>query len=262
MTGALGAIAEAADLAAGAAIGAAALAGARVPAQLRCTDPANFGLVPFDFNPKKIGMSRQGSYGNRSTPTASNGSSNAMVTQNVRNSKITVGEVKLEGMTTKMRCDTLLGWMAPGSALNLVGMVAALAGANLTTEPPVLTFQWGPPMIGFMYHVRMTSCEISYERFTSAGIPIRAMINLQLQEVPSLLGSLPMNPTSGGQPGRRTHTVGEGETLQSIATANYGTPALWRRIAEVNGIDDPARVRPGTTVYLPNANELTSGGAR
>jgi hypothetical protein len=260
--GALGGAAGAVDMAAGIGIGAAALAGARVPAMLRCTDPANFGIVPFDFNPKKIEMSRQSTYGNRSTPTATNGSSNSSTAQNVRNAQIVISEVKFEGVTTKMRCDTLLGWMAPGSALNLVGMVAALAGANLTTEPPVLTFQWGPPMIGFMYSVRMTGCDITYERFSHAGIPIRAVLNLTLQEVPSLLGSLPMNPTSGGQPGRRTHTVGQGDTLQSIATANYGTPALWRRIAEVNGIDDPSRVRPGTTVYLPNADELTSGTAR
>src|SRR3954451_23985338 len=110
MTGALGAVAAAADIAAGAATGAAMLAGARVPAQLRCTDPANFGLVSFDFNPKKIDMARQGSYGNRSTPTSTNGSSNASVTQNVRNTEITVADVKFEGLTTKMRCDTLLGW--------------------------------------------------------------------------------------------------------------------------------------------------------
>jgi len=262
MTGALSAVAAAADIAAGAAIGAAMLAGARVPAQLRCTDPANFGLVSFDFNPKKIEMSRTSTYSNRSTPTATNGSSNASTANNVRNAQIVVSDIKFEGMTTKMRCDTLLGWMAPGSALNLVGMVAALAGANLTTEPPVLTFQWGPPMVGFMYSVRLTNCKVTYERFTSAGIPIRATLGLTMQEVPSLLGSLPMNPTSGGQPGRRTHTVAEGETLQSIATANYGTPALWRRIAEVNGIDDPTRVRPGTTVYLPNGDELTAGSRR
>ncbi|HTI20372.1 MAG TPA: LysM peptidoglycan-binding domain-containing protein [Kutzneria sp.] len=262
MTGALGAVAAAADIAAGAAIGAAMLAGARVPAQLRCTDPANFGLVSFDFNPKKIEMSRQSTFSNRATPTATNGSSNAATTNNVRNAQIVVSDVKFEGLTTKMRCDTLLGWMAPGSALNLVGMVAALAGANLTTEPPVLTFQWGPPMVGFMYSVRLTNCKVVYERFSSAGIPNRATLNLTMQEVPSLLGSLPMNPTSGGQPGRRTHTVGQGETLQSIATANYGTPALWRRIAEVNGIDDPTRLRPGTTVYLPNGDELTSGSPR
>jgi hypothetical protein len=27
-------------------------------------------------------------------------------------------------------------------------------------------------------------------------------------------------------------------------------------VAEVNGIDDPFRVKPGDTVYLPNANEI------
>jgi nucleoid-associated protein YgaU len=42
---------------------------------------------------------------------------------------------------------------------------------------------------------------------------------------------------------------------------NYGTPALWRKIAEVNRIQDPARIRPGQTVYLPNADELTNGTA-
>jgi nucleoid-associated protein YgaU len=36
----------------------------------------------------------------------------------------------------------------------------------------------------------------------------------------------------------------------------YGTPGLWRRIAEVNRIQDPTRVRPGTTIYLPNPDEL------
>ena len=257
MTGALGIAAGAADIAAGAAIGAAALAGARVPAMLRCTDPANFGVVIFDFNPEAITMARQGQYGSRATPGATSGSSSSCYAQNVKNSKITLKQVTFEGMTTKLRCDTLLGWMSPGSVPNIVGMVAAIAGLNLTAEPPVLTFQWGPPMIGFMYSVIMTSCTVTYTRFTSAGIPVRAQIDLQLQEMPSLLGSLPMNPTSGGLPGRRAHTVGQGETLQSIATANYGTPALWRRIAEVNGIDDPARVRPGSTVYLPNQDEIT-----
>jgi len=77
-----------------------------------------------------------------------------------------------------------------------------------------------------------------------------------------MLGTLPMNPTSGGMPGRRSHTVGQGENLQSIAMANYGRPGLWRRIAEVNGITDPTRVRPGSTVYLPNEDELVNGSTR
>ena len=50
--------------------------------------------------------------------------------------------------------------------------------------------------------------------------------------------------------------------LQSIAMDNYRTPGLWRRIAEVNGIQDLARLRPGTTIYLPNPDELTAGARR
>jgi nucleoid-associated protein YgaU len=100
---------------------------------------------------------------------------------------------------------------------------------------------------------------VDYTRFTPMGIPIRAKVSLTMMEKPSLLGSLPMNPTSGGQPGRSAHAVSAGETLQSISFARYGTPALWRRIAEVNGIHDPTRVRPGTVVYLPNPDELTTG---
>ena len=46
-----------ANIAAGAAIGAAALAGARVPASLRCTTLPNIGFVYFDFNPTEISVS-------------------------------------------------------------------------------------------------------------------------------------------------------------------------------------------------------------
>jgi nucleoid-associated protein YgaU len=137
------------------------------------------------------------------------------------------------------------------------GLFAQVGGmGNFATAPAPLTFTWGPPMVGFMYDVKLTSCRVVYERFTPAGIPIRAKISLDMEEVPSKFGSLPTNPTSGGLPGRRSHTVADGESLQSIAMANYGT--LWRRIAEVNRIQNPSRVRAGTVIYLPNADELTA----
>jgi nucleoid-associated protein YgaU len=50
--------------------------------------------------------------------------------------------------------------------------------------------------------------------------------------------------------------VVEGDNLQSIATAGYGSPGRWRALAEANDIDDPLRVRPGEVVYLPNDDEL------
>jgi hypothetical protein len=247
-----------ANIAAGAAIGVAALAGARVPAMLRCTTLPNIGLVYFDFNPSQISMSRVGVTSVKPSPGSNGGSS---TTQKVKPMTMKVNKVVFEGWDTKLRCDTLLTWTNPAAGF-LGQVLSAAMGKNLKTQPPELTFQWGPPLIGFMYTVTLQNVTINYNRFTSAGIPIRAEVSLTMNEVPSLLGTLPQNPTSGGLVGRRAHTVAHGETLQTIATANYGNPGAWRRIAEVNDIKDPTRVRPGTTVYLPNPDELDQGSRR
>ena len=63
------------------------------------------------------------------------------------------------------------------------------------------------------------------------------------------------NPTSGGRPGRRTHVVTTGETLPSIAYAEYKEAGRWRAIAIENGIDDPFRLAPGTALLIPPAVE-------
>jgi nucleoid-associated protein YgaU len=247
-----------ANLVAGAAIGAASLAGARVPASLRCTTLPHIGFVYFDFNPKEITIQRTSRI--KSVASPGNGGSQ-QAAQKSDPAKITMNEVLLEGMDTKLRCDTLLTWTSPDAGF-LGQLMSIVSGQNLKTQPPPLTFRWGPPMVGFMYTVLMQSVSVKYTRFTSAGIPVRAKVNLGFYEIPSLLGTLPQNPTSGGLVGRRAHTVGHGESLQSIATANYGNPGAWRRIAEVNGIQDPAKVRPGDTIYLPNPQELADGSAR
>jgi nucleoid-associated protein YgaU len=259
-----GAALDVVEAVADAAMGVASMLGAHIPASLTCITPPNIGFVPFDFNPEKITMARTSTTSGMTKPQrpgmtglatgAKTSGTSGSYLRNVKASKISLAEVVFEGPFTKLRCDTLLTWMNPST-----GLIAAVAGrGNFATAPAPLTFVWGPPMVGFMYDVKLTSCRVVYERFTPAGIPIRAKISLEMEEVPSILGSLPTNPSSGGLPGRRTHTVGDGESLQSIALANYGTPALWRRIAEVNGIQNPSRVRSGTVIYLPNADELTA----
>lgn len=254
----IGMISAGANIAAGAAIGAAALAGARVPASLRCTTLPNIGFVYFDFNPTEITFTRNAVKSTTPSPARGGGT---QTQQKVQPTTINFSDLYLEGMDTKLRCDTLMTWLNPDAGF-LGQLLSAVTGKNLKTQPPELTFQWGPPMIGFMYTVTLSSVKVTYNRFTSAGIPVRAKVGITMNEVPSMLGTLPQNPTSGGLMGRRAHTVGHGESLQSIATTNYGNPGAWRRIAEVNGIKDPTRVRPGTTVYLPNADELDEGGAR
>lgn len=260
VAGAAGGMANALGNVANAAIN--ALAVVRIPATLACVIPPNIGLVPFDFNPDQIDFSRTASVSNRASMTSTSpspsGGTGAIV-KKVSPPSIKLSNLILEGLTTKLRCDQLLRWMSPFSGIPGLG---GMGGATQASTLPDITFSWGPPMVAFLYQVRITSLNISYVRFNAMGMPIRAKVSLQLQEVPSLLASLPTNPTSGGLPGRRTHVVTDGDTLQSIATATYGRPGAWRRIAAVNRINNPTKLRPGTTLYLPNPDELTDGSAR
>ncbi|HSH23634.1 MAG: LysM peptidoglycan-binding domain-containing protein [Actinomycetota bacterium] len=227
-------------------------------ARLTCKMPP--GMVYFDFNPTALTFSRQMVSQQRGSSSAQSGSpagSTATIFRGSPQSSITIDKLILVGADTKYRCDTLLGWLSPN--MGLVGALMSAVGVPLASRPPVLIFQWGPPMAGFMYDCVLKSCKIIYKRFDPSGIPLRAEASLTLQQQPSLLASLPTNPTSGGLRGRQRHVVSDGENLQTIATATYGRPGHWRAVAEANGIDDPLRVRPGAVVYLPNAGELSTG---
>lgn len=233
-------------------------------AMLICKLPP--GEVQFDFNPKNIQMARRTSSGQRpvaSTSGAGTGSTGSILRGSAQ-STIDIKEIVLQGADTKSRCDQLLDWMNPGGGLlsRLAGMaLSAMSGGaiNLATKLPQLTFMWGPPAEAFMYDCTLQSCTIVYKRFDPTGKPLRADVSLTLQEEPNLLSSLPTNPTSGGLPGRHIHVVSDGENLQTISTAAYGAPRHWRAIADVNGIDDPTRVRAGRELFLPNPNELIEG---
>ncbi|MGW5050213.1 LysM peptidoglycan-binding domain-containing protein [Actinokineospora sp. NPDC004072] len=263
---AAGAVGKPADMAqsaasavVGAGIGAAVVAGARVPALLYSVDARSPGVVNFDFNPEKISIRRSTSYLTRAVMVAVHDpvGASASIPRKSEAPEITLSKITFEGLTAKLRCDQLLRWMNPFPGFDAPG----IGGATLETALPLLTFQWGPPMVAFMYDVRLLNLTINYVRFDVTGIPLRAEVDMKLRQQPSALASLPTNPTSGGLPGRASHTVAEGETLISIATTRYGRPGLWRRIAEVNGITDPSRVRPGRTLYLPNPGELIGGTA-
>jgi hypothetical protein len=120
-------------------------------------------------------------------------------------------------------------------------------------SPPWVIFRWGG-LTGFLAYV--SQVQAKYTLFTAEGVPIRATCQVTLEE---LAGEAPrQNPTSGGLVPHRAHTVVEGDSLPAIAYREYGQPVLWRAVAELNGIDDPMRLRPGTRLLLPPAEELTS----
>lgn len=123
-------------------------------------------------------------------------------------------------------------------------------------SPPWVIFRWGG-ITGFLAYVSSVSAR--YTLFSSGGVPIRAVVTLTLEE---LSGAPPgQNPTSGGLVPRRIHVMGQGDTLAGLAYREYGTAALWRAIAEANGIDDPFRIPAGRTILLPAAEELITPAA-
>jgi hypothetical protein len=131
--------------------------------------------------------------------------------------------------------------------------------SSLTSKkasPPWVVFRWGG-LTGFLAYV--SQVQAKYTLFTATGLPIRATCTVTLEE---LSGDAPkQNPTSGGLLPHRVHAVVAGDCLQAIAYQEYGAPTLWRAVAELNHVDDPMRLRPGTRLFLPPLEELTGTNA-
>lgn len=130
----------------------------------------------------------------------------------------------------------------------------ASRGAGRAT-PPLVVLQWGTTRSFPAYVASVTA---KYTLFTPGGTPIRATASVALEEVPGVLAR--QNPTSGSPGVRRLHTLVEGDTLASVAYAEYGDPTLWRALAAHNGVDDPVRLRAGTTLLVPGPDDLAVGG--
>ncbi len=213
-----------------------------------------FENVEFDFNPTKISLGRATNTANQ--PTGGRGGSTGSIFRGSA-PRTLKGDALLVGNDVKDRGELLCKWMDPGGGLlgKAAGAVlSAISGGrmNLASKPPILLFSWGP----FIMECTLNQVSVDFERFSSSGTPTRGKVTFTLKEEPSLLALLPTNPTSGGLPGRQAHVVTEGENLHLIAARTYGHPGAWRAVAAANGIDDPLRVRPGQTVYLPNGGEL------
>lgn len=120
--------------------------------------------------------------------------------------------------------------------------------------PPKIAFKWGSVELPKSFPVSIT---VQYVLFKPNGEPIRANVELELAQAekastasgsPSNAGT---NPGTRSPRGMRSHRVKDGDSLPSISYDNYGDATLWREIAEVNGIDDPMRLRRGTELIIP-----------
>jgi hypothetical protein len=141
------------------------------------------------------------------------------------------------------RVATLIGWVNPTEE----------SVKKKKPQPPILAFEWGdnPALTDFQAYLKTVTAK--YVLFAPGGTPLRATANVTLEEVPP--EAKKQNPTSGAIHGRRSHLLLEGESLAGLAWAEYEDAGLWRGLAAFNEIDDPFRVRPGTSLLLPTADE-------
>ncbi len=117
------------------------------------------------------------------------------------------------------------------------------------SAPKFVSFSWGSVNLP---QCAPMSIAIQYAMFHPNGEPSRAFIDLELaQAKPTSPEGQAQNPTTRGTAGLRSHIVKDGDSIHSVAYEAYGDATKWRVIADANGIDDPLRIRRGTSLTIP-----------
>lgn len=232
----------------------------KVMAQLTLYDPtpspsgsgapgAERGSLAFQFNPKEVTITKQARWERKTTKGSS-----------------TAGPPEFNGpepskMTLEMFFDATSA--RDGSVVQAVETLFSCCVATKKSAsqkkptPPVVVLHWGTIS---SFPAFVTSVSAKFTLFNSDGTPIRAVCNVSFDEMPGERFRK-QNPTSGSQEVRRVHRTIAGDSLASVAYAEYGDPAAWRALAVFNEIDDPLRVPTGSVLLLPTSEELASVGS-
>lgn len=178
---------------------------------------------------------------------------------NLDDFNITLSDLRLEGKEEITKIDILYDWLQPipkprigahrpqKSTDDKKTDEKTSKNKNPTHDPQIITYTWG----NTSHDTVLKSVNTTYTRFNQRGDPIRAKVTLTLTKYNAPVAGT--NPSSGGEPGGRVHLVTDGDTLQRVAQATYGDPGAWREVAAANDIDDPLRVRNGSSLFLPGA---------
>lgn len=120
-------------------------------------------------------------------------------------------------------------------------------GKDKTPSPPLVDFAWGGLITD---PALVTKVDVVYTHMLADGTPVRMKATVSLKG--TMKEAKGTNPTSGGRTNRKTHTLLAGESLASVAFAEFNDASLWRAIAEENEIDDPMRLTSGSVLMLPS----------
>jgi len=115
-------------------------------------------------------------------------------------------------------------------------------------RPPVCRLQWGSQ--GIIFQGVLQQLQVQYTMFTAGGTPVRATASCTFKQWVSNSRDL-KNQDLMSSDVAKIWIVKRGQSLATIAAAEYGNPRAWRIIADANGIDNPLGLAAGTRLLLP-----------
>lgn len=115
-----------------------------------------------------------------------------------------------------------------------------------THRPPVLNFAWG----GFTFRCILESVTGSFVLFLDDGTPVRATLQVSFKEYVDPKDA-PKQTVTQSADHTKTYVVRRGDSIASIAAAEYEDATAWRPIAAANAIANPRVLEPGRRIVIP-----------
>lgn len=111
-----------------------------------------------------------------------------------------------------------------------------------------LKFLWGT----FCFVGEVLNTNVQYTMFTPGGTPVRAKVSLTISgEEEEVVQHDQANPQNS--PNRtKERMLAEGDSLWMLAQREYDDPALWKVIAEANGIRNPRKLSRAAALKVPS----------
>ncbi|MES2938108.1 MAG: peptigoglycan-binding protein LysM [Pseudomonadota bacterium] len=199
--------------------------------------------IPVQFNPEEYTLSRDIHYAQAAVPGLS-----APLLQFVNGNLQTLEmELFLDSYEEHKVANRVVN-AAQSDVRELARQVTGLMDIQPSTHaPPVLLFTWG----SLAFTCVLARATQRFTMFLPNGTPVRARLQVTFNEYRNIdLEAKEVKRETSDYSKR--HVVVQGETLSSIAGAEYGDPRLWRVIAVANKLQRARRLPVGSRLRLPN----------
>lgn len=199
--------------------------------------------IPVQFNPEEYTLNRDINYAQAAVPGLS-----APLLQFVNGNLQTLEMELFLDSYEEHKVGSRVVNAKQSDVRDLVRQVTDLMNIQPSTHaPPVLLFTWG----ALAFTCVLAKATQRFVMFLPNGRPVRARLNVSFNEYRNIELEAKEVKRETTDFSKR-HVVIEGETLSSIAGAQYGDPRLWRVIAVANRLQHARRLEVGSRLRLPN----------